>query len=148
MNPQGLFVIVGAMSALSGVTPGMSAYGCSKAAAHHYIQTLGSITGETLSGQNKEKRKSDIVVDLQIQHGHLKQLTALGILPTIIDTPTNRQAMPQSNFDSWVKPHDMAKEISTWLRVPALRPHSGSLIKIVTKKDEQGKYNSEFHLVR
>ena len=143
-----MFVIIGAVSALSGTTPGMSAYGCSKAAAHHYIQTLGSLTGETLSGQNKEKRKSDAVVQTQLQYPYLKQLTALGVLPTIIDTPSNRTAMPNANFDAWTKPHDIAKEISTWLRVPELRPHSGSLIKIVTKKDGEGQYISEFHLVR
>jgi NAD(P)-dependent dehydrogenase (short-subunit alcohol dehydrogenase family) len=33
------------------------------------------------------------------------------VLPSIIDTPANRQAMPGSNFASWPKPDDIAKVI-------------------------------------
>ncbi|MBL7714554.1 MAG: SDR family oxidoreductase [Bdellovibrionales bacterium] len=30
------------------------------------------------------------------------------LMPTIIDTPMNRRDMPQANFNSWVKPTDLA----------------------------------------
>ena len=136
------------MAALNSATPGMNAYGCSKAAAHHYIQTLGSMTGESLSGQHKEQRKSDTVVSLQRKHSYLKKLTSVGILPTIIDTPYNRKTMPHADFNQWTQPNDIAKEILSWIQVPQLRPHSGSLVKIVTKKDLKGQYTSAFHLVR
>lgn len=33
------------------------------------------------------------------------------ILPSIIDTPTNRQAMPGANFAAWPKPEDIARVI-------------------------------------
>ena len=33
------------------------------------------------------------------------------ILPSIIDTPANRQAMPGAHFDAWPKPEDIAKVI-------------------------------------
>ena len=33
------------------------------------------------------------------------------ILPSIIDTPANRQAMPGADFDAWPKPEDIAKVI-------------------------------------
>ncbi|HWE85165.1 MAG TPA: SDR family NAD(P)-dependent oxidoreductase [Terracidiphilus sp.] len=33
------------------------------------------------------------------------------ILPSIIDTPTNRRAMPGADFDTWPKPEDIAKVI-------------------------------------
>ncbi len=33
------------------------------------------------------------------------------ILPSIIDTPTNRQAMPGADFDAWPKPEDIADVI-------------------------------------
>ena len=33
------------------------------------------------------------------------------ILPSIIDTPANRQAMPGSDFSAWPKPEDIAKVI-------------------------------------
>jgi dihydropteridine reductase len=141
-------VAIGAMDALNGSTPGMSAYGSSKVAAHHYIQTLGSVTGETLSGQGKDKRKSNTAIQMLVKHAYLKQLTALAILPTIIDTPSNRNAMPLADFNQWSKPLDIAKEISSWLKMPVLRPHSGSMIKIVCKKGLDGQYRSEFQLVR
>ena len=33
------------------------------------------------------------------------------ILPSIIDTPTNRKAMPDANFATWPKPEDIARVI-------------------------------------
>ncbi|MBI5857548.1 MAG: SDR family NAD(P)-dependent oxidoreductase [Sphingobacteriales bacterium] len=33
------------------------------------------------------------------------------IVPSTIDTPQNRKAMPDANFDSWVKPEDIANSI-------------------------------------
>lgn len=33
------------------------------------------------------------------------------VLPTIIDTPPNREAMPDADFDKWVKPEALAKVI-------------------------------------
>ncbi len=33
------------------------------------------------------------------------------ILPSIIDTPANRQAMPDADFDAWPKPEDIANVI-------------------------------------
>ena len=33
------------------------------------------------------------------------------ILPSIIDTETNRKAMPQADFTKWPKPHDIARVI-------------------------------------
>ncbi len=34
------------------------------------------------------------------------------IVPSIIDTPPNRQSMPDANFDDWVKPEEIAEVIS------------------------------------
>jgi len=33
------------------------------------------------------------------------------ILPSIIDTPANRQAMPNSDFQKWPKPEDIARVV-------------------------------------
>lgn len=33
------------------------------------------------------------------------------VVPSTIDTPQNRKAMPDANFDSWVKPEDIANSI-------------------------------------
>jgi NAD(P)-dependent dehydrogenase (short-subunit alcohol dehydrogenase family) len=36
---------------------------------------------------------------------------ANSVLPTIIDTPANRKAMPGADFASWPKPEEIAKVI-------------------------------------
>ncbi len=40
-----------------------------------------------------------------------KKIRVNCILPDIIDTPANRQAMPQADFDSWAKPEEIAQVI-------------------------------------
>ena len=38
-------------------------------------------------------------------------ITANVVLPSIIDTPTNRQAMGEENAENWVKPESLAQVI-------------------------------------
>ena len=38
--------------------------------------------------------------------------TATVIVPSIIDTPPNRAAMPDANFSDWVKPESIAEKIA------------------------------------
>lgn len=138
MAKQGLFVVIGATAALS-PTPGMMGYGLSKSAAHFYVQTLGATTGlgVTSKAQRKESRQ------LRKYDEYLDTLTVVGILPTTIDTPSNRAAFPDADPDLWTKPIDIAKEIGTWIETPRLRPHSGSLLKVVS-----GPEGAQFNLAR
>lgn len=41
-----------------------------------------------------------------------EDVTVNAVLPTIIDTPTNRADMPDADFSQWVKPGDIAKVIA------------------------------------
>jgi len=129
---------MGATAALQ-PTPGMIGYGVSKSAAHHFVQTLGATTGLAVSSKSlrKEGRKA------RRHYESLDSLSVVGILPTILDTPTNRAAMPDSDFEEWTKPLDIAKEIGTWVSTPPLRPHSGSLVKVFTSAE-----GTHFQLVR
>jgi NAD(P)-dependent dehydrogenase (short-subunit alcohol dehydrogenase family) len=36
---------------------------------------------------------------------------ANAVLPSVIDTPANRSSMPDADFDSWVKPAEIARVI-------------------------------------
>ena len=38
-------------------------------------------------------------------------ITANVVLPSIIDTPTNRESMGEDNADQWVKPESLAQVI-------------------------------------
>ncbi|CAB9512847.1 expressed unknown protein [Seminavis robusta] len=139
MGPNGLFVTIGATAALSS-TPGMMGYGLTKAAAHHIVQTVGATTGKS-SLETKTKQKAGR--HYRQYAANLDTLSAVAILPTTIDTPSNRHGMPQADFDSWTKPVDIAEQIGTWVTTPQLRPHSGALVKVTTMAG-----NSVFDLVR
>ena len=41
----------------------------------------------------------------------LPHVKATVIVPSVIDTPPNREAMPGANFDDWVKPEEIASSI-------------------------------------
>ena len=127
----GLFVAIGSAPALAS-TPGMLAYGLSKAGTHHFIQTLGETTGKALTTKSKRQKARRLRKDSQ----YLDTLSVISILPTTLDTPNNRKAMPDANFDDWTKPLDIAKELGFWIETPQLRPHSGSLVKVHPAKGE------------
>lgn len=141
MSQDGLFVVMGATAALS-PTPGMMGYGLSKSASHHFIQTLGAMTGRAAGHKAKRKQTKKI----RQPSPYLDTMTVVGILPTMIDTPSNRDADPTADFDAWTKPIDISKEIGKWIKEPDLRPHSGSLVKVFPKPG--GCHGANFHLIR
>ena len=136
----GLFVVFGASAALK-PTPGMLGYGLGKVGAHHFVQTLGQITGKAVS----PKSKREVSRRLRKHGEYLDTMSVIGILPTVLDTPSNRDAMPNADFKRWTKPKDIAIEIGTWMKTPPLRPHSGSLVRVVPSADGN---SSTFQLVR
>lgn len=95
-----------AVGALAGVTTpaGMSAYAVSKAALHALVLTLAA-----------EGRK----------HGY----TANAVLPSTIDTPANRKAMPNADFTKWVNPESIAAQL-VFLASDAGVDTNGALIPI------------------
>jgi NAD(P)-dependent dehydrogenase (short-subunit alcohol dehydrogenase family) len=81
-SAAGRIVNVGANGALK-ASLGMGAYAASKAGVHSLTQALS------------EELKGDGV-------------TVNAVLPSIIDTPTNRADMPKADFASWVRPEELA----------------------------------------
>jgi len=51
------------------------------------------------------------------------------VLPSIIDTPANRAAMPNAKVERWPKPEEIARTI-LWLASPENRLTSGALIPV------------------
>jgi NAD(P)-dependent dehydrogenase (short-subunit alcohol dehydrogenase family) len=96
-------VNIGAGAALK-AGMGMGAYAASKSGVHRLTEALA----EELAGQG---------------------VTVNAILPTIIDTPTNRADMPDADFSQWVKPEAIAGVIS-FLASPAAAPITGALIPV------------------
>jgi NAD(P)-dependent dehydrogenase (short-subunit alcohol dehydrogenase family) len=58
-----------------------------------------------------------------------KNITANVVLPSVIDTPTNRQAMGAENADKWVKPESLAQVIC-FLASAAAKDISGAAIPV------------------
>jgi NAD(P)-dependent dehydrogenase (short-subunit alcohol dehydrogenase family) len=84
-SAAGRIVNVGSAAALK-ASLGMGAYAASKAGVHALTQALA----EELKGDN---------------------VTVNAVLPSIIDTPTNRADMPKADFSAWVAPADLAAVI-------------------------------------
>lgn len=51
------------------------------------------------------------------------------VLPSVLDTPANRGAMPDADFDKWVRPDQLAA-ILAWLTSPDADPISGAAIPV------------------
>ncbi|MEP4147701.1 MAG: SDR family NAD(P)-dependent oxidoreductase [Halioglobus sp.] len=82
---RGKIVNVGALGALSGAGA-MSAYCCAKSSVMRLTESL-----------SEELKKDGINVN--------------AVLPSIIDTPPNREAMPDADFNEWVAPEKLAQVI-------------------------------------
>lgn len=84
-NGRGKIVNIGALGALSGQAD-MSAYCCAKSAVMRLTESLS----EELKGDG---------------------INVNAVLPSIIDTPPNREAMPDADFSAWVAPEKLAEVI-------------------------------------
>jgi NAD(P)-dependent dehydrogenase (short-subunit alcohol dehydrogenase family) len=156
MNPDrdGLLVVLGAAAALSSSTPGMLSYGMAKSSAHRIVQTLSAATATSLESKSVRQAAREHYHSSNDNSGNLASLphplattsaglyrtTVLGILPTMLDTPNNRAALPPdvnvaAATASWTKPRDIAHQIGAWITEPAVaRPHSGALLKVYPQK--------------
>lgn len=99
----GRIVNVGANGALKALL-GMGPYAASKAGVHALTQSLA------------EELKADGV-------------TVNAVLPSIIDTPTNRADMPKADFATWVSPADLAAVI-LFLASPEACAVTGALVPV------------------
>ena len=101
---SGKIVAIGANAALRGV-PGMGSYCASKS-------TVMRLT-ESMSGELREK-----------------SINVNCVMPSIIDTPTNRDAMPDADPTLWVSTDDLATVIMFLCSKEARAIH-GALVPVV-----------------
>jgi NAD(P)-dependent dehydrogenase (short-subunit alcohol dehydrogenase family) len=102
-SAAGRIVNVGSAAALK-ASVGMGAYAASKAGVHSLTQALA------------EELKGDGV-------------TVNAVLPSIIDTPTNRADMPKADFSAWVAPADLAA-VMLFLASEAATAVTGALVPV------------------
>ena len=101
-SPAGRIVSVGAGGAVK-AAGGMGAYAASKAGVHRLTESLA----EELKGK----------------------VTVNAVLPSIIDTPTNRKDMPDADPAAWVTPDEVAQAI-LWLASEAASGVTGALLPV------------------
>lgn len=85
---DGRIINIGATGAIS-ADVGMAAYAISKSAVLRFTEALSKETPETI--------------------------TVNAILPSIIDTPQNREDMPDADTSEWVKPSDLVRQMIYYL---------------------------------
>lgn len=102
-SAAGRIVNIGAGAAIK-AGMGMGAYAASKSGVHRLTEALA----EELAGTS---------------------VTVNAILPSIIDTPTNRADMPDADFSQWVQPAAIADVIG-FLASDAARSVTGALIPV------------------
>ena len=100
-NVSGKIVIVLARSGLKG-SSNHGAYTASKAAAQRIMESMSA-----------ELRDKGINVN--------------GVLPSTIDTPSNRESMPNADFSKWVAPEELASAIAFLASDQARAIHGTSL---------------------
>jgi NAD(P)-dependent dehydrogenase (short-subunit alcohol dehydrogenase family) len=100
---RGKIVAIGSRAAVE-PSPNFAAYAISKAALVALVKNVAA-----------EEKDSGI--------------TANVVLPSTIDTPANRKAMPQSDFSKWVAPESIAK-LLVWLTSDAASDVNGAVIPI------------------
>jgi NAD(P)-dependent dehydrogenase (short-subunit alcohol dehydrogenase family) len=103
VTPGAAIINIGAGSAMQ-AGAGMGAYAASKSAVHKLTESLAA----ELAGDD---------------------CTVNAVLPSIIDTPTNRADMPDADFSQWVRPEAIA-DVIMFLASPAARAVTGALIPV------------------
>lgn len=102
-SDEGRIVNVGSAAALK-AGAGMGAYGAAKAGVHALTQALA-----------EELKATSVTVN--------------AVLPSIIDTPANRNDMPDADPAQWVAPADLAAVI-LFLASPQSRAMTGALVPV------------------
>lgn len=100
LSSEGLVVLTGAVPVLKGGTGGMLSYGISKAGVHHIVKSLAA------GGGLPESAK------------------AICVLPTTIDTPSNRANMPKADYNMWTRASVMADTVFQWSDSTATPPEN------------------------
>lgn len=103
---EGSIVAVGSRAALEG-GPGSAAYAASKAAV---VSLVTSLAAEYLD----------------------QGIRANCVLPSTIDTPANRKAMPEADASAWVPLEELTETI-LWLHSPIARSISGAALPVYNR---------------
>jgi dihydropteridine reductase len=108
LGKGGMLTLTGAAAAQDGPTSFMTAYGMTKAATHHLVSSIA-------------------------ESGLPEGCAVNAILPVTIDTPTNRNAMPDADTSTWTPAEEIAQELCLWAENDKeRRPANGAMVRVET----------------
>lgn len=110
LKPGGLLVLPGAAAAL-GPTAWSLPYGTAKAAVHHLVRSLADAESARLPAGTK----------------------TIAIAPQTLDTPQNREAMPDADRSTWASLDEVADRLERWCSEPS-ELQSG-MVYVIRKAD-------------
>jgi NAD(P)-dependent dehydrogenase (short-subunit alcohol dehydrogenase family) len=88
--------------------------------------------GRNIAAYAAAKRAVLQLTDAMAAELRERDITVNAVLPSVIDTPANRKAMPKSDFSKWVSPDDIARVIC-FLAGPDGRIVSGAHLPVYGK---------------
>lgn len=94
------------------------------------VSSRGSVQpGAQLPGYCAAKAGLNALIQVIAAETRQTDITANGVLPSVIDTPANRKAMGEAEADQWVKPQSLG-EVIAFLCSPAAGDLRGALLPV------------------
>lgn len=96
----------------------LSKYAAREMSRNHWGRIVNIASRAAVSGRRNAAAyavaKGGVVILTEAQAEETREhgITVNAVLPSIIDTPTNRAAMPNATFDRWPKPEEIARVIA------------------------------------
>jgi NAD(P)-dependent dehydrogenase (short-subunit alcohol dehydrogenase family) len=95
----------------------------------HTASRAALVTAGTGFAYSVSKRAVLHLVEMAAQEVHGTGITVNAVIPSIMDTPANRAAMPTADHDRWPKTEDVAA-VYLFLASPAARLVSGAAVPV------------------
>jgi NAD(P)-dependent dehydrogenase (short-subunit alcohol dehydrogenase family) len=93
------------------------------------VSARSSLEGGAGDGLYRATKAGVRLLTESVAEENLGTVRANAIMPSVIDTPMNREMMPDANFDDWVDPADIA-EVVLYLSSDAASVTSGAAVPV------------------
>ncbi|MFC7202317.1 SDR family oxidoreductase [Haloferax namakaokahaiae] len=75
------------------------------------VSSRSSLEGGEGDGVYRASKAGVRLLTETIAEEHRGRIRANAVMPSVIDTPANREMMPDADFDRWVKPEEIAQTV-------------------------------------
>jgi NAD(P)-dependent dehydrogenase (short-subunit alcohol dehydrogenase family) len=93
------------------------------------VSARASLEGGEGDGPYRASKAGVRLLTETIAEENRGEVRANAVMPSVIDTPANREMLPDADHDSWVDPADIARVVLT-LASDATPPTSGAAVPV------------------